>query len=263
MKAKGLLLIAFLFGLLNAGQAADYVKGNGKPTTVTLNIDDFNKVNIDGVMDFSYVQSEESAKLEITLDDNLHQYLDVETTDRELKIRFNKKVKVNQLTKFVVKANSKWLKEVKAAGNANFMTKSNITGDELKVKGADNSLIQFMKPVEVGVFDLNVANSANIVVEDMKVDRLDCDMDGSGSMRLKNGTANKGEFTVLSSGDIHAFGVAIKTIDCKVAGSGTVEINPKEMLKANLVGKGNIRYKGPVTVEQRIIGKGTIQEVKE
>mgnify|MGYP003378838080 FL=1 len=52
MKAKGLLLIAFLFGLLNAGQAADYVKGNGKPTTVTLNIDDFNKVNIDGVMDF-------------------------------------------------------------------------------------------------------------------------------------------------------------------------------------------------------------------
>lgn len=263
MKAKGLLLVAFLFGWLAAGQAADYVKGSGKVTTFSMNIDEFNTVNIDGVMDFSYVQSDDaSSKLEVTLDDNLHQYLEVETTNRELNIRFSKKVKVTQLTQFVVKANSKWLKEVKAAGNANFMVKSSLTGDELKVKGLDNSLIQFLHPIEVGVLRLNVGNSANIVAEDLKVDRLDCDMDGSGSIRLKNGTANVGNYTVVSSGDIHSFGVTAKTINCKVAGSGTVEIHPLDMLKASLVGKGNIRYKGPVTVEQRIIGKGTIEEVK-
>lgn len=256
--------MALLFGFFATGRAADNVKGNGKPTTVTMSVDDFNRIDIDGIMDFSYVQSDGNAsKLEVTLDDNLHQYLDVQTTDRKLSIRFNKSVKVTQVTKFVVKANSKWLKDVRISGNANFMAQSALSGDELKVKGLDNSLIQFLKPVEMGVLKLNVNNSANIVAENIKVDQLECNMDGSGSIRLKNGTANQANYNIVSSGDIHAFGVQVKNATCKVAGSGTMEIYPLDNLKANLVGKGNIRYKGEIkNVEQRIIGKGKIENVK-
>ena len=36
---------------------------------------------------------------------------------------------------------------------------------------------------------------------------------------------------------------------------------PKKNLKAQVIGKGNIRYKGPTAVDQRIIGKGKIEEV--
>ena len=263
MKVKGLLLMAFLFGFFAIGQAADDVKGNGKPSTVTMSVDDFNRIDIDGIMDFSYVQSEgDASKLEVTLDDNLHQYLDVQTTDRKLTIRFNKKVRVTQLTKFVVKANSKWLKKVKAAGNANFMVNSKLSGDELEVKANENCLVQFKQPIEVGVLDLVVSGSANMVVENMKVDKLNCHMGGSGSIRLKAGSANQGNYTVLSSGDIHAYGVAIPDVKCTMAGSGLAEIHPTGNLNATLVGKGNIRYKGPTAVQQRVIGKGTIEEVK-
>ena len=263
MKIKGFLLMAFLFGFLSVGQAADDVKGNGKPTTVTMSIDDFNRIDIDGIMDFSYVQTAgDASKLEVTLDDNLHQYLDVQTTDRKLSIRFNKKVKVTQLTKFVVKANSKWLKDVRVSGNANFMTQTALKGDELKVKGLDNSLIQFLKPVETGVLTLNVNNSANIVAENIKIDRLECNMEGSGSIRLKEGTANQANYNIVSSGDIHAFGVQANSVNCKVPGSGTMEVYPLNSMKANLVGKGNIRYKGNLKdIEQRIIGKGKIEKV--
>ncbi len=263
MKVKGLLLMAFLFGFFAIGQAADDVKGNGKPSTVTMSVDDFNRIDIDGIMDFSYIQSDgDASKLEVTLDDNLHQYLDVQTTDRKLTIRFNKKVRVTQLTKFVVKANSKWLKDLRVSGNANFMAQTPLSGDELKVKGLDNSLIQFLKPVEMGVLQLSVNNSANIVAENIKIDRLECNMDGSGSIRLKNGTANQANYTIVSSGDIHAFGVQVKSANCKVAGSGTMEVYPLDAMKANLVGKGNIRYKGNVNVEQRIIGKGKIEKAE-
>ena len=101
-----------------------------------------------------------------------------------------------------------------------------------------------------------------MVVENMKVDKLNCNMGGSGSIRLKAGSANQGNYTVLSSGDIHAYGVAIPDVKCKMAGSGLAEIHPTGNLNATLVGKGNIRYKGPTAVQQRVIGKGTIEEVK-
>ena len=239
MKTKGFLLLAFLFGLFLNAKAADNVNGNGTLSTKTIKIDDFNEVRIDGIMDFSYVQSDDPGSLEVTLDENLHQYLNVDIHDRILTLSFDKKVKVGKLTKFVVKTNSKWLKKVN-----------------------ENCLVQFKQPIEVGVLDLDVSGSANMVVENMKVDKLNCNMGGSGSIRLKAGSANQGNYTVLSSGDIHAYGVAIPDVKCKMAGSGLAEIHPTGNLNATLVGKGNIRYKGPTAVQQRVIGKGTIEEVK-
>ena len=245
-----------------AGGVETFAQVSWEPYPAPMD-DVYYRIDIDGIMDFSYVQSEgDASKLEVTLDDNLHQYLDVQTTDRKLTIRFNKKVRVTQLTKFVVKANSKWLKDLRVSGNANFMAQTPLSGDELKVKGLDNSLIQFLKPVEMGVLQLSVNNSANIVAENIKIDRLECNMDGSGSIRLKNGTANQANYTIVSSGDIHAFGVQVKSANCKVAGSGTMEVYPLDAMKANLVGKGNIRYKGNVNVEQRIIGKGKIEKAE-
>ena len=262
MKTKGFLLLAFLFGLFLNAKAADNVNGNGTLSTKTIKIDDFNEVRIDGIMDFNYVQSDDPGSLEVTLDENLHQYLNVDIHDRILTLSFDKKVKVGKLTKFVVKTNSKWLKKVKAAGNANFMVNSKLSGDELEVKANENCLIQFKQPIEVGALDLDVSGSANMVVENLKVDKLNCNMGGSGSIRLKSGSANQGNYTVLSSGDIHAYGVAIPDVKCKMAGNGLAEIHPTGNLNATLVGKGNIRYKGPTAVQQRVIGKGTIEEVK-
>ena len=51
--------------------------------------------------------------------------------------------------------------------------------------------------------------------------------------------------------------------ETKVTGNGLAEVHATDNLKANVVGKGNIRYKGPTAVQQRIIGKGTVEEVKE
>ena len=82
MKTKGFLLLAFLFGLFLNAKAADNVNGNGTLSTKTIKIDDFNEVRIDGIMDFSYVQSDDPGSLEVTLDENLHQYLNVDIHDR-------------------------------------------------------------------------------------------------------------------------------------------------------------------------------------
>ena len=159
MRTKGLLTIVFLLGFFFTVQAVDHVKGNGKLTTKKITIGDYNAIKINGVIDFNYVQSEEAPFLEVTVDENLHNYVYIDIKERELSVNF-KGAKVDHFTKFIVRTNSKWLKEVKVAGNANFMVNSKLSGDELKINANSNCLIQLKKKIEVGKLDLNVSGSA-------------------------------------------------------------------------------------------------------
>lgn len=261
MRTKGLLAIIMLLGLFCTVQAADHVKGNGNLTTKKIKIDDYNAIKIDGVIDFSYEQSDAAPYIEVTVDENLHEYVNINIKDRELTVGF-KGVKVDHYSKFIVKTNSKWLKEVKAAGNANFMINSTLTGDEVKIKANSNCLVQLKKTVKVGKLDLNVSGSANMVVSDLEADKLECSINGSGTITLKKGKTKEGEYSITSSGEIMAFGVAVPELNCKMTGNGTMEVHATDNLKANVVGKGNIRYKGPTAVQQKVIGKGSVEEVK-
>lgn len=261
MKTKTLLLILCTFAFLVNIQAIDHVKGNGKLTTKKISIDDYNSIKIDGVIDFNYVQSDATPKLEITLDENLHQYVDIDIKDRELSIRF-KGAKVDHFTKFIVNTNSKWLKKVKTAGNANFMINSALTGDELKIDAYSNCLVQLKKEIEVGKLDIEVTGSANIVSNDIKVDNLECTITGSGTVNLKKGTAKQAKYGITNNGEIMAFGVTSPEVECKMTGSGSMQVHPTDKMKVSIIGKGSIKYKGPASVQQKIIGKGTVEEVK-
>lgn len=240
--------------------AVDHVKGNGNLTSKKISIEDFNAIRFDGVIDFNYEQSDAPATIEVTVDQNLHDYINIEIKDRELRIGF-KGAKVDHFTKFIVKTNSKWLNEVKVSGNGNFMLNSEYAGDEMTIKANANSLVQLKNKVTVGKLNLDVSGSANMVANNIEVDKLECDIDGSGSITLKKGTAKEGDFGIVSSGDLHALGIEIPRIECSVTGNGLAELRPTKNLKANIIGKGKIRYKGPTAVERRVIGKGTIEEI--
>ena len=260
MRTKTLLLVVMLFGWAAGGWAADRVKGDGKLTTKKIEIEDFNEIKVDGVIDFNYVQSNETPSIEVTVDGNLHPYVNIEVKDRTLSVGF-KGAKVDHFTKFIVKTNSKWLASAKVTGNANLMINSALNGDETTIKANANSLVQFKQPVTVGKLALKVAGSANMVVNDVTADQVELDIDGDGSITVKKGTAKEGDFNIVTKGDIHAFGLSIPKINCKVTGNGLAEITPTQHLKAQIVGKGNIRYQGPVAVDQRVIGKGKVEEV--
>ena len=236
MKTKAILLMVFFLGWVTTGWAADHVKGDGKLTSKKISVADYNEIKVDGVIDFNYEQSDDPSTVEVTVDQNLHPYVNIEVKDRVLSIAF-KGAKVDHFTKFI--------------------------GDETVIKANANSLVQLKETVTVGKLDLNVSGSANMVVNHLEADKIECDIDGSGSITIKKGNAKEGDYSIVSSGDIHAFGLAVPQLSCKVTGNGLAEVHATDNLKANVIGKGNIRYKGPTAVQQRIIGKGTVEEVKE
>ena len=75
MRTKALLLIVMLLGWAAGSWAADRVKGDGKLTTKKIEIEDFNEIKVDGVIDFNYVQSNATPTIEVTVDSNLHPYV--------------------------------------------------------------------------------------------------------------------------------------------------------------------------------------------
>lgn len=260
MKTKILLCMLLLLGVATAW-AADRVKGDGNLTTKKISIGDFNEIKVDGVIDFYYEQSDAPSTIEVTVDQNLHPYVNIEIKDRVLNVGF-KGVKVDHFTKFIVRTNSKWLAQAKVSGNANFVVSGPLGGDETVIRANANSLVQLKGKVTVGRLYLNVAGSANMVVDNVKADEVECDIDGDGTIGIKHGTAKTGAYNIVGKGDINAFGLAIPQINCKLTRSGLAEVNATEKLKATIIGGGKIRYKGTTTVEQRVIGKGTIEEVK-
>ena len=47
-----------------------------------------------------------------------------------------------------------------------------LKGDELKINANSNCLVQLKQKVEVGKLDLNVSGSANMVVNELKTDKM-------------------------------------------------------------------------------------------
>jgi len=261
MKTKKTLLLICLLAFITSAYAAERVKGNGTLTSKKIEVGDYNEIRINGVVDYYYVQSDNPSAVEVTVDENLHPYIHIDVKDRVLTIEF-KGAKVDHYTKFIVKTNSKWLKAARINGNANFMVESPLTGDELEIKANANSLIQLKEPVKMGKIDLNVRGSANIVVTELEADEIVCDLDGSGSITLKKGKAKDGKYSITGGSDIHAYGFEVPFLTCKITGKGLAEAYVTENLRANVIGKGEIYYKGQASVQQKIIGKGKIQFVE-
>lgn len=102
MKTKAILLMVFFLGWVTTGWAADHVKGDGKLTSKKISVADYNEIKVDGVIDFNYEQSDDPSTVEVTVDQNLHPYVNIEVKDRVLIIAF-KGAKVGHFTKFIRK----------------------------------------------------------------------------------------------------------------------------------------------------------------
>lgn len=261
MKLK-VFITAFLFVFVSSNLFADErVKGNGQLERLVLEIDDFSALRVNAVIDLVYEQTDGPSTLEVIIDENLHPFVKAEVKNRTLHLGFTG-AKVDHFTKFIVKASSKWLSEVRLDDNAGFHINGPLTGDEFKIRVGASALVELKNPVEVGKLIIDASNSANVIIEDAVANEIDASAGVKATIYLKGGTAKVGKYSSVSGGEVFALGYDVPVLSASVTGNGIIEAYCSNALKARVVGKGTIRYKGAVTVESSKIG-GTIEEVKE
>lgn len=90
MKTKAILLMVFFLGWVTTGWAADHVKGDGKLTSKKISVADYNEIKVDGVIEINYEQSDDPSTVEVTVDQNLHPYVNIEGEGSCLNHRFQR-----------------------------------------------------------------------------------------------------------------------------------------------------------------------------
>ena len=110
----------------------------------------------------------------------------------------------------------------------------------------------------------------------MTQDRLDVQMKGSGDMELVvdvnqlnvlnqgtgnikvSGESNKTLVSLEASGDIKGFDLVSDSCYIRTIASGHSEVRVNDYLSAEILGSGDIRYKGTPVIDQEISGSGTV-----
>lgn len=117
------------------------------------------------------------------------------------------------------------------------------------------------KGLSGGKLGIKFAGGGAIKADSIAIDSVDCEIAGSGTVCL-SGKTEKIDIKSAGSSEIKAFGLETDRLNCKIAGSAHIEISANEAISAQIAGSGTIRYKGnPNIREKSIVGIGSITKV--
>lgn len=110
----------------------------------------------------------------------------------------------------------------------------------LQLNGSGDIKSEMLTANELGLY-LN--GSGDISVEDAMVVNAELSLKGSGDMEIK-GKCDNVDITLLSSGDISAKTFEAGNAVVSLTGSGDISCNAQNSLSVNVIGGGDVRYRG-------------------
>ena len=217
------------------------VYGSQQLINKQINVDNYDKVIMNVPGEVLYQQSSDSAPyLQIHTDDNILDFLIVRVQGNQLIIDANKDCIIKP-SKLIIYTRSHNLNKVMLNGSGKILLKEEVNSNDLAI---------------------NINGSGILIADSLLCNKLSVDITGSGNMQLI-GASNQTLFKITGSGNIEAFDYFVKDLDCEIIGSGNIEALVFNKLDINIVGAGNITYRGePLTVNRKIVGAGKVQQEK-
>jgi hypothetical protein len=131
--------------------------------------------------------------------------------------------------------------------------------NRLKVRGSGD--IMTSGPLNPSRMDMDVDGSGSIRVSELTANLIDAEVIGSGNIQVTGGTASEVETLVSGSGDIDLAGVATSEATTVTSGSGDTRLYVSNRLKSTISGSGNVYYRGNPTIETHISGSGRVKKL--
>ena len=212
------------------------VKGNGIITTKTHTTSDYHKVNVVGSMDVILEKGTEGT-IRVTTDENIHQYVIIESNKGVLNIKIKNNVNINTRKSIHIKVPFTSLDNVYLTGSGYVLTNDQIKSDQFEAK-------------ITGSGEMNL---------DLDVNRVDAKVIGSGDLKII-GTATDLKIKVTGSGDFDGGSLIAQNVEANVTGSGKAVVVAKSSIEARVIGSGYIEYLGtPSASDNKVIGSGDIE----
>lgn len=225
------LVVLFAF----TSMSAQKVKGNGKITTKSLTVGDYDEIQMKGSFDMVLVKGKEG---EITIqgESNIIPNIMIDVKDGVLHVAAKKGVNLYTKKALIVTVPFQELDAVCLNGSGDIVSEATIEATYLEVK---------------------LDGSGDIILP-VKTSRLKSFVIGSGDIEL-SGTTNHLAVMVTGSGDFEGSDLESSVTDATVVGSGDAVVVANESIRAEVAGSGDIEYKGnPKKEKVNVIGSGDI-----
>lgn len=215
MKFWHRIALVFAAVILIAGCGSNQVTGNGKSTTKTRAVLDFDKIQISGAYKIEVTQGG-SESVKITTDDNIIPLVITDVKNDKLRIHNKSGISFSLTQPVLIQVVVRNLKQITASG-ANELVISKVSSDSLKVN--TNGSIQADLSGQVNKLSMKIAGSGNVNASKLVAKSVQVRMMGSGEIQVN----------------------ATKKLDTKITGSGTVKYsgNPDDV-DQSIIGSGTL-----------------------
>jgi hypothetical protein len=222
-----LLTLGLSVGCLGGG-----VTGSGNPESETFNFSDFTKVGVHNGFQVEITKSS-TFSVEITTDDNVHEYIKVTKSGKTLEIGLEFGRVYSSVT-LIAKITMPDLYELYLAGGSGASITGFSSSHDFEVELYGGSSIE--GDITAGDAEFDLSGGSRVVLAGSADD---LDVEGSGSSQL----------------DLEAF--SVNNADVELSGGSRATVNVNGTLDANLSGGSKVLYVGEPTLDDIDLSGGS------
>lgn len=218
-----------LIGIIGLVAFVIFFTASGEVIEQTRDIDDFNRIEVDGVGSVNITISDETA---LTIRANERQINNVRT-----------EVEGNTL-QLDYRAN--FLPFLGSPGTLVY-TLTTPTLNGIEIEGTTDVLLQ--SPIETERFEIKLNGTGNITLPELNADTLTVESDGTGQITINGGNVNIQTLDIDGTGDYNALELSSNTTEVDLNGTATVTISVSEVLRGETDGTGDLSYRGNPSID--------------
>lgn len=239
MKKTFFLVVIAILGIQHLSAQFSFkkeIKGNGNLIKFKKQVPEYEEISVTSSFDITLYQAQEG-NLEISVEENLKDYLNISSVGGKLKIEWSKNVNINHKKPVKISVPVESINKIMMTGSGNIQ--NNFT---LKEKN----------------LDIVLTGSGNIFLQ-LETNHTVSRLTGSGDIKL-TGKTTELQSIVTGSGNFSGYDFIADDVTANVSGSGNNDVYASQKIDATVTGSGNINYKGhPKSDATKVVGSGSIK----
>jgi len=230
-------ILLFALTLIFSCESNDCIKGEGDIVTRTLDVDNFNGINLKITANISVSQKKEQ-EIKVTGNANIIDMIETGVNNNIWNIELEKSCTEYQELNFDISVPHINSVEINGTGHVSINDFENNGNLSLGILGT-------------GIYDIYALNGTeNMII----------DIEGAGKVNgLKDFSSLKSLIVNISGvADVHGYSFQTENCNINVSGTSNCYVNVSDKLDIKISGTANIYYKGHPTISSDISGTGNI-----
>ena len=214
------------------------VRGSGTVIEEERAVGSFEEVEF-GTVGSLFVELGDQEHLLIEAEDNLMEYIEVDTRGDTLEIGMPQGIVI-----------------VPTEGVNFYLTVVDLEAVHLTGLGSIE-----LPDLQTTRFEINISGAGDIDLEELDASQLDVSISGLGNLTVEDGEVEEQEIHISGGGDYNAGDLESIRTEVYLSGLGSATVRVEEHLSVDISGAGSVEDYGSASVDQNVSGVGHVEQI--